>query len=51
MADAVKAVGKQAIIWGPASLDRLNPGDAAVMVWGATAGDAKQAIARGAQPT
>ena len=28
MADAVKKTGKQAMIWGPAQLKRLQPGDA-----------------------
>lgn len=33
MADSVTALGKKAIVWGPASLTRLKPGDAVVMVW------------------
>lgn len=30
MADAVKKTGKQAMIWGPAQMKRLEPGDAVV---------------------
>eukprot|EP00040_Diaphanoeca_grandis_P023778 m.129835 g.129835 ORF g.129835 m.129835 type:complete len:646 (-) comp29435_c0_seq1:68-2005(-) len=47
MADAVRSVGKQAIIWGPASLTRLEPGDAVIMAWQENAGDAVEAIKRG----
>jgi len=32
MVDAVHAVGRQAMVWGPASLGRLEPGDAIIMV-------------------
>ncbi len=47
MADAVTATNKTAMLWGPASLARLQPGDAVVMVWDGGAGGANDALARG----
>ena len=46
-ADAVRALNKTAMLWGPASLARLQPGDAIVMAWQGASSDATAAIARG----
>ena len=46
MADSVRATGKTAIIWGPASLDRLEPDDAVVMVWNGGKSGAEAALKR-----
>ena len=43
MADAVKKTGKQAMIWGPAQMKRLQPGDAVVMSWQGSDGVAQMA--------
>eukprot|EP01047_Picozoa_sp_COSAG01_P026435 COSAG01_NODE_1704_length_9434_cov_159.120193_2_plen_683_part_00 len=47
MADAVKSNGKQAMIWGPAAMQRLEPGDAVVMVWQGSDGVAAEAESHG----
>lgn len=43
MVDAVSAAGKKAMVWGPASLSRLNPDDAVIMIWQGDVGAAKTA--------
>lgn len=47
MADAVKSTGKQAMIWGPAAMQRLEPNDAVVMVWQGSDGVAQEAERHG----
>ena len=43
----VLIAGKQAMVWGPAAMGRLAPGDAVVMVWQGADGVAAEAERRG----
>jgi len=47
MSDFVTAIGRQAMVWQGANLDRLQPNDAIVFIWEAGASDPEKAVSRG----
>lgn len=47
MAEAVKATGKKAMLWGPGALGRLQPGDALLFSWQGSKEDAAAAVKQG----